>query len=70
MTLRTSFITSGPMPSPGNTSRLRLELAIPFLQAGGAPLQWRVMSRKKKTRHWNGVRFANTGGAHPAINVS
>src|SRR6266851_616504 len=31
MILRTSFITSGPMPSPGSTSRLRLDAIVFFL---------------------------------------
>src|SRR4029077_17473656 len=31
MILRTSFMTSGPMPSPGSTSRLRLDAIVFFL---------------------------------------
>jgi hypothetical protein len=31
MILRTSFMTSGPMPSPGSTSRLRLEAIVLFV---------------------------------------
>src|SRR5258708_6077491 len=31
MILRTSFITSGPMPSPGSTSRLRFDAIVVFL---------------------------------------
>src|SRR5262245_26063352 len=35
MILRTSFMTSGPMPSPGSTSRLRLDAIVFFLLASG-----------------------------------
>src|SRR5258708_22671419 len=31
MILRTSFMTSGPMPSPGSTSRLRFDAIVVFL---------------------------------------
>src|SRR4029453_14227310 len=35
MILRTSFMTSGPMPSPGSTSRLRLDAIVFFLLTNG-----------------------------------
>src|ERR1700730_6643533 len=42
MILRTSFITSGPMPSPGSTSRLRLDAIVFFLSS----LRCRVSGRR------------------------
>src|SRR5260370_4310362 len=42
MILRTSFMTSGPMPSPGSTSRVRLDAIVFFLSG----LRCRVSGRR------------------------